>query len=137
MIMGPNGHDRDGRIAEMVLSRLTARSSCARRSTISLSYARGKTPRFVVVVGDLRVRRDGGSQLLSYRGSDCMDRRDFIRLAKAIGVASWLGDLAFLHAAEPVRTRRTVTSQASAMDVQTLRTGVKKLKANKVITDYP
>jgi len=65
-----------------------------------------------------------------------MERRDFVRLAIAAGLAPWLGELAFSQVGTTIRVRKSATTLAASMDIDTLRSAVATLAANTTATDY-
>lgn len=64
-----------------------------------------------------------------------MDRRQFIRLAQALGLSVWFGDMAFAQGGM-TRVRKSATSPGAIADIDVLRRGVTTLRRNSVDTEY-
>lgn len=65
-----------------------------------------------------------------------MDRRAFVNLATALGLSSWVGQLAYAQGAGQPRIRKDASSAAAAKDIAAYRRGVAALKSNTTATDY-
>lgn len=64
-----------------------------------------------------------------------MNRREFIILAHALGLSAWFGEMAFAQTTT-IRTRKSVTTSAAVVDIDTLRKGVALLASNSASTQY-
>ena len=64
-----------------------------------------------------------------------MNRRQFIILAHALGLSAWFGEMAFAQTTT-IRTRKSATTSAAVVDIDTLRKGVEMLASNSASTQY-
>ncbi|MDP2868358.1 tyrosinase family protein [Methyloversatilis sp.] len=64
-----------------------------------------------------------------------MNRRKFINFAHALGLSGWFGEMAFAQATT-IRTRKSATTSAAVVDIDTLRKGVEMLASDSASTEY-